>query len=84
MRHRLGLTVAGAVDEGILAQVPQHRAVGRAHHAVGNRRDQPALGGLEVGDLAERQRGRHRRIGRPGCGLGIARDIEMRRRNRNG
>ncbi len=73
-----------AVDEGVFAQIPQHRPVGRAHHAVGNRRDQPALGGLEVGDLAERQRGRHRRIGQPGRGLGIARDIEVRRRNRNG
>ena len=57
-----------AVDEGILAEVPQHRAAGRPHHPVRYRRDQSPLRRLEVGDIGKRQMRRHGAGDKPGGG----------------
>ena len=87
MRHRLGLTVAGASSPSMKAYSPRfHSTVPLAVRTmpVRHRRDQPALGRLEVGDVGERQRRRHGGIGGPGRGFGVARGVEMRRGNRNG
>ena len=87
-RHapQAGIDGAGcqlAVDESVLAEVPEDRAAACAHEPFGHGCDETALRGLEVCSVGEGQLCRHRRICGPGCGFGVARGVEMGGRNRN-
>ena len=87
MRHRLGLTVAGASSPSMKAYSPRfHSTVPLAVRTMpsGTGAIRPRRAASKSATSPNGSRGRHRRVGRPGRGLGIARDVEVRRRNRNG
>ena len=87
MRHRLGLTVAGASSPSMKAYSPRfHSTVPLAVRTMpsGTGAIRPRLAASKSATSPNGSRAGHRRVGRPGRGLGVARDVEMRRRNRNG
>ncbi len=81
MRHRLGLTVAGASSPSMKAYSPKfHSTVPLFDFTMpsGTGAIRPRLAASKSPCSAKGSLGGHRRIGGPGGGLGVAGDVEMR------